>query len=134
MEKTIELQLTKILSKKNSYGFVMFEFFRRFSSVDVEKRPVETSTHSDSTDGVIEVKGDQYTNKVEAKDLNLSAFDIWTLALTTSIGGHYLTWNDGLSAGFGSYIIATFLIASAFVCLILCIAELSSALPFAGKK
>ena len=112
----------------------MFEFFRRFASNYVEKRHVETSTHSDSTDGVIEVKGDQYTNKVEAKDLNLSAFDIWTLALTTSIGGHYLTWNDGLSAGFGSYIIATFLIASAFVCLILCIAELSSALPFAGKK
>jgi hypothetical protein len=37
-------------------------------------------------------------------------------------------------AGFGSFMVATFLIALAYVSLMLCSAELSSALPFAGTE
>jgi ethanolamine permease len=48
------------------------------------------------------------------------------------IGGQYFAWNYGLSAGFGSFAIATFFIATGYLCLCLCIAELSSGLPFAG--
>ena len=39
--------------------------------------------------------------------------DIWALGITIVIGGQYFNWNDGLSAGFGSYAIATLLIGTA---------------------
>lgn len=48
------------------------------------------------------------------------------------IGGQYFAWNAGLSAGFGSFVIATILTGIAYVCLIFCCAETTSALPFAG--
>lgn len=97
---------------------------------------VERSAHSsnsDISDEAIEIKGDQFSNKQEeAKSLNLKSADLWALGLTTAIGGHYFAWNAGLSAGFGSFFIALFLMATAYLCVVLCIAELSSALPFAG--
>lgn len=60
--------------------------------------------------------------------------DIWALGITIVIGGQYFNWNDGLSAGFGSYAIATLLIGTAYICLCFCTSELSSALPFAGER
>lgn len=62
----------------------------------------------------------------------LRDYDMWALGITIVIGGQYFAWNAGLSAGFGSFGIATFFIATAYICLIFSIAELSSALPFAG--
>mmetsp|Transcript_7776 Transcript_7776/g.12901 ORF Transcript_7776/g.12901 Transcript_7776/m.12901 type:complete len:739 (+) Transcript_7776:72-2288(+) len=64
--------------------------------------------------------------------LDLSAIDTWSLGITIVIGGQYFAWNAGLTAGFGSFLIATFFIATGYFSLIMCIAELSSALPFAG--
>ena len=58
--------------------------------------------------------------------------DIWALGITIVIGGQYFNWNDGLSAGFGSYSIATLIIGVGYICLCFCTSELSSALPFAG--
>ena len=58
--------------------------------------------------------------------------DIWCLGITIVIGGQYFSWNAGLSAGFGSYAVATLLIATAYICLVFSMAELSSTLPFAG--
>ena len=60
--------------------------------------------------------------------------DIWALGITIVIGGQYFNWNEGLSAGFGSYAICTLLIGIAYICLCLCTSELSSALPFAGER
>lgn len=60
--------------------------------------------------------------------------DVWALGITIVIGGQYFNWNGGLSAGFGSYAIATLLIAIAYICLCFCTSELSSALPFAGEN
>jgi len=104
-------------------------------------RSVETlsaddrSSHSDSTMEAMEIKGDQFgENKEEISSLNLTSYDMWALGLTTAIGGHYFAWNVGLSVGFGNFLIALFLVATAFVSLVLCIAELSSALPFAGEQ
>ena len=57
---------------------------------------------------------------------------IWLLGISIVIGGQYFSWNAGLAAGFGSYAIATFLVGTAYMCLCLCLSELSSALPFAG--
>lgn len=74
----------------------------------------------------------QRTDVAESIDLSLKDYDMWALGITIVIGGQYFAWNAGLTAGAGSYLIATFLIASAYGCLILCISELSSGLPFAG--
>eukprot|EP01035_Chromulina_nebulosa_P017361 gene17361-22908_t len=68
-------------------------------------------------------KNSQYKVKV---------FDIWALGITIVIGGQYFGWNFGLSSGFGSMAIATCLMGSAYVGLILSVSEISSALPFAG--
>mmetsp|Transcript_15041 Transcript_15041/g.13588 ORF Transcript_15041/g.13588 Transcript_15041/m.13588 type:complete len:661 (+) Transcript_15041:84-2066(+) len=59
-------------------------------------------------------------------------FDLWALGITIVIGGQYFGWNAGLSSGFGSMAIATCLMGSAYVGLILSVSEISSALPFAG--
>lgn len=67
------------------------------------------------------------------RNINLGVYDIWALGITIVIGGQYFGWNAGLSAGFGSFAIATLLIATGYYALILCIAELASALPFAGN-
>ncbi len=43
-----------------------------------------------------------------------------------------VVWNAALVAGFGSFAVSLFVIGSAYVCLIFCVSELSSGLPFAG--
>lgn len=61
-----------------------------------------------------------------------SLFDVWALGITIVLGGQFFGWNPGLSAGLGSFTIGTFLIASAYSCLILSLAEITSGIPFAG--
>eukprot|EP01041_Mallomonas_annulata_P015385 gene15385-32561_t len=58
--------------------------------------------------------------------------DMWALGLTIVLGGQYLGWNIGLTSGFGSFAISTFLIGSAYFCLCLGNSEFTSALPYAG--
>ena len=91
-----------------------------------------SSHNSDSTEE-IDIIGDQFESMSDVR-LRLSSWDLCALGLTTAIGGHFYIWSISLVAGFGSLLIATFLIASAYGCLILCMAELSSALPFAGME
>jgi len=62
----------------------------------------------------------------------ISTFDLWALGIAVVIGGQYFCWNFGVAAGFGSFLIITFLVGSAYICQCLCTSELSSALPFAG--
>ena len=66
------------------------------------------------------------------RNLNLGVFDMWALGITVVIGGQYFSWNLGLAAGFGSYLISTLLVGTSYVCLCFCNAEITSALPFAG--
>jgi amino acid transporter len=61
-----------------------------------------------------------------------NAFEVWALGITVVIGGQYFGWNFGLSAGFGSFSVAQMLIGTAYICLIVSMSEISSALPFAG--
>lgn len=63
---------------------------------------------------------------------NLTAFDVWALGITAVIGGQYFAWNSGFTAGFGSCCIAFALIGSAYLCLVLSLAEMTSGLPFEG--
>lgn len=94
----------------------------------------EASNRSGSTgDEVIEIKGDQLVKMVGAEKLNLNMWDFWALGMTTSLGGHYYLWHASLVAGFGMFAIATFIVASAYGVLLFSMAELSSALPFAGE-
>ncbi len=48
------------------------------------------------------------------------------------IGGQYFGWNYGLTCGFGGFAMSTLLVGIAFICLMLCLAEIASALPFSG--
>ncbi|EQC26181.1 hypothetical protein SDRG_15985 [Saprolegnia diclina VS20] len=64
--------------------------------------------------------------------LRASALDIWSLGIAIVIGGQYFSWNAGLTAGVASYGLALALMGSAYVCLVLSIAEMTSTLPFAG--
>ena len=101
----------------------------------VETLSDDPSSHnSDSTEEVLDIKGDQFSGNNESTSVfNLTSWDMVALGLTTAIGGHYFAWNEGLVIGFGGFIIALFLISTAYYSLVLCMAELSSALPFAGK-
>jgi len=87
-----------------------------------------------SHNDVIDIRGDQFDGreKADVDLLNLKYTDLWALGLTTAIGSHFFSWSYGLSAGFGSFIVALAFMSTAYFCLILCISELSSALPFAG--
>ncbi len=58
---------------------------------------------------------------------------LWAMGVGAVISGDYFGWNFGLNAGgFGGLLIATIFIAVMYVCMVLCIAEMSTALPHAG--
>jgi ethanolamine permease len=58
---------------------------------------------------------------------------LWGLGVGAVISGDFFGWNFGLAAGgFGGLLIATVFIAIMYVCMVLTIAELSTALPHAG--
>jgi len=96
-------------------------------SAPSEDSDAERSSCSDS----VVIVGD-LENQEEVQKLSLRTSDLWALGISIALGGQYIGWNKALSAGFGSTVIATFLIASGYWCLILCIAEVSSAIPFGG--
>jgi len=71
--------------------------------------------------------------KVIDKPLYLvGSFEIWSMGITTVIGGQYYGWNANLTSGFGSYFIALFLMGTAYILLILSLAEIGSAFYFPG--
>jgi hypothetical protein len=94
-----------------------------------EERP-STSTSMASSDE-FEIFGDQLP-EMQSAGVKLYWWDLWILGMSTAIGGHFYQWNVAFIAGFGSYVIAYFIILSGYAMLALCMAELSSALPFAG--
>ena len=58
---------------------------------------------------------------------------LWALGVAAVISGDFFGWNYGLATGgFGGLLVATVLMAIMYICMVLCIAELSTALPFAG--
>ncbi|EQC26180.1 hypothetical protein SDRG_15984 [Saprolegnia diclina VS20] len=69
---------------------------------------------------------------IHVKLFSASAFDIWSLGIVIVIGGQYFCWNVGLTAGVLSNALALFFMGTAYVCLILSMAEMTATLPFAG--
>ncbi len=108
--------------------------FKCFRTPNIHPRGEETeeiSTHSTSTDEIIEIQGDQLSN-MKDNSLKLNAWDIWALGISTAVGGHFYLWSAVSVTGFGGLLVSTFLVFTGYASLILCMAELSSALPFAG--
>ncbi|CAK4195260.1 unnamed protein product [Aphanomyces euteiches] len=64
--------------------------------------------------------------------MNHGSFDIWATGIVVVIGGQYFSWNVGLEAGTLSYGIALGLMALAYLCLVLSMAEMTGMMPFAG--
>ncbi|MEM7113851.1 MAG: ethanolamine permease [Chloroflexota bacterium] len=72
---------------------------------------------------------------IEARQLKKSAGWklLWAMGVGAVISGDYFGWNFGLDAGgFGGLLIAVIFIAIMYVCMVLSIAELSTAMPHAG--
>ncbi|RQM09991.1 hypothetical protein B5M09_009332 [Aphanomyces astaci] len=61
-----------------------------------------------------------------------SKYDIWALGITIVIGGQYFSWNAGLAAGVWSTLVSIVVTGTSYVCLVLCLAETVSGLPFSG--
>ena len=60
-------------------------------------------------------------------------WSLWALGVGAVISGHFSGWNYGLAvAGWGGLLVAAAIMAFMFLCLVFCIAEMSSALPDAG--
>jgi hypothetical protein len=53
---------------------------------------------------------------------------LWALGIVIVLGGQFLAWNRALKAGIGTTAICALLIAAAYLNLILCLAEMSSAM------
>jgi ethanolamine permease len=59
-------------------------------------------------------------------------WSLWALGVGAVISGHYSGWNLGLANGFGSMLMALFVIAAMYWGLIFSLAEMSPALPHTG--
>ncbi len=62
-----------------------------------------------------------------------SPLDLYFLGISTLICGVLFSWNEGLTHGFWEYFAVLLATLVAYWCLILCLSEMSSALPFNGK-
>ncbi|RHY24306.1 hypothetical protein DYB32_008896 [Aphanomyces invadans] len=58
--------------------------------------------------------------------------DVWGLGIAIVGGGQYYGWNVGLAAGTVSFGLGVIVMGTAYMCLVLSLAEIASALPFAG--
>jgi ethanolamine permease len=91
------------------------------------------------SDRKVSVKGATYDqvdqSYLDQRQLKRSAgwVLLWFLGVAAVISGDFFGWQFGVGvAGFGGMLIATFVIAIMYVCMVLCIAEMSTALPHAG--
>jgi ethanolamine permease len=61
------------------------------------------------------------------------AWSIWALGVSVVIPGEFSGWNYGLiTGGFGGLLVATLVVSVMYICLCFSLAEMSSAMPFAG--
>ena len=77
----------------------------------------------------------QHDPNVDLKSLfsaTATSKDIWMMGLVIVLGGQMYGWNTSLSSGFGTYATAQIMIGIAYVILVFCLAEISSAVAFSG--
>ena len=62
-------------------------------------------------------------------------WSLWALGVGAVISGHFSGWNYGLATGgWGGMLAASAIMAVMYLCLVFCIAEMSSALPHTGAS
>ena len=59
-------------------------------------------------------------------------YEIYMLGLSLLIGGQTITWNIANAYGFYVYISSLLFMASGYICLVYCLAEMASKMPFSG--
>ena len=69
----------------------------------------------------------------QLKPYKASRWDVLMLGITTVIGGEYYGWTAAFTSGFGSVSIGQFLMGLAYIAMMLCFAEMVSALPLKGN-
>ncbi|KAI8901368.1 amino acid permease-domain-containing protein [Globomyces pollinis-pini] len=75
---------------------------------------------------------ESYISKRVLHDNWISKLNVTLCGVGIVILGEYSGWNFGLSYGWGSLIVASVIINVYYWCLLLCLSELSSAMPFSG--
>src|SRR5688572_20844896 len=85
-----------------------------------------------SSGGVTYKKVDQVYFEKRGLRRYAKVWSLWALGVGAVISGHYSGWNFGLGNGFGSMLIALFIIAAMYWGLIFSLAEMSPALPHTG--
>lgn len=63
-----------------------------------------------------------------------STLQVFFLGVALANQGQYSLWNTSLNAGFWSYFVATIWTSVAYICLAMSLAEMTSTMPFSGKK
>lgn len=109
-----------MLSRVNEIDFAFVHTDFRRMDKDENNRKAEAT---DATD---------VAEKKAIGPQNLSTFHLWAMGMCMALGGNYQGWCQGLVAGFGGFMLATAFVGSGYVCFLLSVAEVSSALPFAG--
>eukprot|EP01033_Poteriospumella_lacustris_P024782 gene24782-gene21542 len=69
-------------------------------------------------------------HKIATKYANI--YDVYLLGITIVIGGQVFSWNVSLAAGYWEAFFGMMTTGFLYLSLILCIAEMTSALPFSG--
>jgi len=114
------------LSETEFSSGVLQRFQQTVSPTFAMAESSKSGTSSGRSDGSLSV------GKPPVNSHMITAFDVWMLGIAVVVGGQYFGWNLGLTCGFGSYVVATLLMGSAYFSLILCTSEIASGLPFAG--
>eukprot|EP00981_Chlorochromonas_danica_P000987 scaffold233_cov174-Ochromonas_danica.AAC.27 len=69
------------------------------------------------------------SEKVNNQERRVGTRSLWEITL---LGNHIHYWNAGLPGGMVDFLIAGLVIGGCYLCLIMCLAEMTSALPFGG--
>lgn len=81
-------------------------------------------------DGAPAVTGGGAISNIQAKASD--EHKIYWLAITIVLGGHLVGWNNALKGGFTDCAFGLFITSALYINLTLCLAEMSSMLPFSG--
>jgi ethanolamine permease len=108
--------------------------------VSLGERSDDGSFSEQSSSDVENVQNDAVTTPKQAKNYakRLSTppianfWDVLSLGICLTASNLTFTWSIALSKGFWTFFFTTVIISSVFICLHLCIAEMSSILPFSG--
>eukprot|EP01033_Poteriospumella_lacustris_P010983 gene10983-7818_t len=68
----------------------------------------------------------------KSRTYRATSWDVYCLGLTIVIGGQIIFWNKGLKEGFWKFFVSMLLVGTGYLCLTLCLAEMTSMMPFAG--